>query len=259
MSKNQSKQPCPIWFLGDNHGNFAHVIEQFQAAREQGVTPHVVFLGDLECQQPLALELKEIIGDADVWYIPGNHDTDSMQAWEHLATGELASRNLHGQIRDVGGRSIAGLGGVFRSLVWAPPAAPNFDSYDDFRRKLKAKRPPRDWGLKETSKERLHLSTIFPDVVGSLGEKRANILVTHEAPGCHEYGWSEINALAEKMGVGYVLHGHQHQTRFYQTETAYQVIGVGFCGIVELSADGSVSIVLPGDFDGQAANEPPKQ
>ena len=61
-----------IFFCGDVHGNFEHVI--------QTVITHspaaIIFLGDLQCQRPLEMELEKILHKTDVWFIHGNHAED---------------------------------------------------------------------------------------------------------------------------------------------------------------------------------------
>jgi len=252
MSKHKKQQNVitqPLWLCGDTHGCFDHVVEHFLKARRDGVTPHLVFLGDMECAKAFDLELQEIRELADVWFIHGNHDTDTNQAWNALTSSAWAHKNLHGQVGGIGGWSVAGLGGVFRASIWAPPKPPVFASYQEFRRDLMARRPPRDWGLKETTKERLHLSTVFPDVLNDLKRHQARVLVSHEAPSCHPYGWSAIDDLARKMKVSHVFHGHLHETKAYPQQEEYQVMGVGFRGIVALEADGVLTVIRAGDYD----------
>lgn len=252
MSKHKKQQHVithPLWLCGDTHGCFDHVVEHFLNARRGGITPHLVFLGDMECAQAFDLELQEIREVADVWFIHGNHDTDTNQAWNALASSAWADKNLHGYVEEISGRLVAGLGGVFRSSIWAPPAPPVFASYQAFRRDLLTRRPPKDWGLKETTKERQHFSSIFPDVYSRLTTYRAQVLVTHEAPSCHTYGWQAIDHLAVRLGVSYVFHGHLHETRLYPRQGACQVVGVGYRGIVSLETDGSISVIRAGDYD----------
>ena len=127
-----------MWILGDCHGDFSHVVEHFTRAYESGRRPTLVFLGDLECSQLLEHELSEIrcYADDDVWFIPGNHDTDSNQSWNALKTSRWSGNNLHGKVKKVGDWQVAGLGGVFRSSIWSPPSEPKFDSYKAFRKDL---------------------------------------------------------------------------------------------------------------------------
>ena len=240
-----------IWLCGDVHGCMDSVIEAYTHAYECGRRPKaVIFLGDLECSQALEHELSEIrcYVDDDVWFIPGNHDTDSNQSWNSLAASRWSDNNLHGKVKKVGGWQVAGLGGVFRSSIWAPPEKPKFDSYKEFRKDLISRRPTREWGLSETTAERRHLSTIFPDSVQRLGKQRAQILVTHEAPSCHPFGWSAIDGLAKRMGVSYVFHGHHHETKIYPY-CDFQAVGVGYKAILELDGDGVISVIRPGDYD----------
>lgn len=241
-----------IWIVGDVHGSFDHLIEAFSHAHDQGRTPTLAFLGDLDCGQLLEKELSEIRGYTDdVWFIPGNHDTDSNLAWNALATSCWSENNLHGKVKKVGGWQVAGLGGVFRSSIWSPPSEPKFESYKAFRKDLISRRPPREWGLSETTAERRHLSTIFPDTVQQLGKQRAQVLVTHEAPGsCHEFGWSAIDQLARQMRVAYLFHGHLHETKIYPY-CGFQAVSVGFRSIVEIDGEGVISVVRPGDYDNE--------
>lgn len=68
----------PVLYCGDTHGQFRHVIK---AATELHASA-VILLGDMEPRRPLHVEL-EAIADR-VWFIPGNHDTDSDQNWIHV-------------------------------------------------------------------------------------------------------------------------------------------------------------------------------
>jgi Calcineurin-like phosphoesterase len=62
-----------IFFCGDVHGHFDHVIE---AVRQHGPAA-IVLLGDVQAQKPLEQELAPILEKTAVWFIHGNHDTDS--------------------------------------------------------------------------------------------------------------------------------------------------------------------------------------
>ena len=99
-----------IYFFGDTHGHFDHVLEIVSRDRPAAI----VFLGDLQAQRPLEVELESILGMTEVWFIHGNHDTDSDADYDHLFDSALADRNLHGRVAVVDGVRIAGLGGVFR-------------------------------------------------------------------------------------------------------------------------------------------------
>lgn len=214
-----------IYFLGDVHGNFEHVRKSALAERPDAV----VFLGDIEAQQPFELEIAPLLAAGiDVRWIHGNHDTDTKANWENLA-GTMPL-NIDGQVVEIAGARIAGLGGVFRSEIWYPdPGCPNdsdprYESYEQYCHVQDNKRPKRlrnkvalDGSMRHFEqlsganavmieqirygKELMHLSTIFWDIYEKLWEQRADILVTHEAPSCHRNGFSAIDELAQSMGV----------------------------------------------------------
>jgi predicted phosphodiesterase len=104
-----------IFFCGDVHGDFQHVIEEVQAHRPEAI----VLMGDLQARGPLEVELCAILVHTEVWFIHGNHDTDSESDHDHLFGSALAERNLHGRVATVAGVRIAGLGGIFREQVGA--------------------------------------------------------------------------------------------------------------------------------------------
>jgi hypothetical protein len=82
-----------IYLLGDVLGNFAQVQPAVQADKTgDGLPKTVIFLGDLQAQRPLEEEVKLLI-DAGiaVWFIHGNHDTDSREEWECLVTVSCAA------------------------------------------------------------------------------------------------------------------------------------------------------------------------
>lgn len=62
-----------LFFCGDTHGEFQHVIDAVKLHRPVAI----IFLGDLQAKRPLEVELEEIIDLTEVWFIHGNHDTDS--------------------------------------------------------------------------------------------------------------------------------------------------------------------------------------
>ena len=74
-----------IWFAGDTHGAFRHVVEHvLEAKRDDRLPQAIVFLGDLDCARPLHVELEEIAGLTEIFWIPGNHDSDDNAAWNNL-------------------------------------------------------------------------------------------------------------------------------------------------------------------------------
>lgn len=219
-----------IFFAGDCHGCFEHVVEACDAYRPEAL----ILLGDLEAPAPLDQVLAPILKVTDLWWIPGNHDTDSIASYDHLFGSALADRNLHSRVVEIEGVRIAGLGGVFREKVWAPPAEPLYKSGQDFVRRC---------GRGNRWREGLplrHRSTIFPDEYQRLARQRADVLITHEAPGTHRNGFPALGELAHRLGVRTMLHGHHHESYEAQLDGGIKVIGVGLRGIVAL--DGQVVV-----------------
>jgi hypothetical protein len=243
------------WFCGDTHGSFRHVVEHvLEAKRDDRLPQAIVFLGDLDCGQPLHVELEEIAGLTEVFWIPGNHDSDDNTAWNNLVCSDLAHGNLHCRIGQIGSSRVAGLGGVFRKKIWSPPEEPRFANYEAWRSDLIARRPPREWGLAETAEERRHRTSIFPECIAAFAQKRADILACHEAPECRVdgRGWGAIGDLARHMGVRYVFHGHHHDRPDYSisySTMGFETHAVGFRGITALSEEGRVTVIRPGDYD----------
>ena len=60
---------------------------------------------------PWRLSLDFILGMTEVWFIHGNHDTDSDANYDHLIGSALADRNLRGRVALVDGIRIACLDG----------------------------------------------------------------------------------------------------------------------------------------------------
>ena len=208
--QNQSKPK--LMFFGDPHGDLDSVIAAVEHFRPEAI----VLLGDIQARRPLHVELRPILDLTEIWFIHGNHDTDSDADYDNLWGSELATRNLHGRIVEIAGYRVAGLGGIFRSKIWDPrrpieEAA--FQSSDAMRRTMKREERWRD-GI-----SRKHRSSIFPaDYQQLLRSGPSDILVTHEAPAAHPHGWRVIDELAEKLGVQLVVHGHHHQSIDYLAE-----------------------------------------
>ncbi|MFC7518288.1 metallophosphoesterase [Herbaspirillum sp. GCM10030257] len=187
---------------GDPHRAFSHIVDSTLKNRPDAV----ILLGDMECLRPLHEELETILDRTEIWWIPGNHDTDKEYFYDNLFGSSLANRNLHGRVADVAGLRVAGLGGVFRRSIWMPtdPEGARYDSLEDYRAHCGKGNL---WRGGAPLKQR---SSIFPDQYKRLMTQRADILVTHEAPSYHEFGYAAITSLAENMGVRAAFHGHQH-------------------------------------------------
>ncbi|MDP9994000.1 putative phosphodiesterase [Variovorax boronicumulans] len=201
-----------LMFFGDPHGDLEPVI----AAVEHFQPEAIILLGYIQPRRPLHIALGPILSLTEVWFIHGNHDTDSDADYDNLWGSELAARNLHGRIVEIAGFKVAGLGGIFRSKIWDPrrpieEAA--FQSNDAMCRTMKCEELWRD-GI-----SRKHRSSIFPaDYQQLLRSGHSDILVTHEAPAAHQHGWRPIDELAEALGVQLVVHGHHHRCIDYVGE-----------------------------------------
>lgn len=245
-----------IWFCGDTHGSLEHIVEHVLVAHAAGQAPAaIILLGDIDAPRPLHLELKAIRSLTEIYWIPGNHDSDDNSAWNNLYASELADRNLHCKVAHLGSWRVAGLGGVFRRRIWSPPEPSAFPSYAAWRADLLDRRPPKDWGVAETADERRHKSSIFPECFATLESLGADILVSHEAPECRDdgRGWRAVGDLARALGVRLLFHGHHHDSPDYSTSFSlkgFEAYAVGFRGITVLDGEGRVTVIRPGDYDG---------
>ena len=243
-----------ILMFGDVHGDFRHVLPAVAQHRPKAI----ILLGDVEASKPQEQELEAVMKLTEVWWIPGNHDTDSVENWRNLFKSQLADRNLHGRVVEIAGLRVAGLGGVFRGEVWYPEtseAACHYESYEDYRKRsapgrIVTARHAREV-LKFTDvscmgksqhgtpvgKLLTHQSTIFYKDWFELYGQRADILVTHEAPGCHPHGFHVLTELARSLKVKFTFHGHHHDSLNYKEkfdELEFRAFGVGFRGITDM-------------------------
>jgi hypothetical protein len=145
----------------------------------------------------------------------------------------LTETNLHGRVVDIAGVQVAGLGGVFRHQVWYPKQGDEDATITTRAQMLKATPKQNQWrhGLPKK-----HATTIFPEDFVALPKNSASVLVCHEAPSCHRFGFAGIDALAERLGVGTIVHGHHHER--YETTLANgtRVLGVELGGLLYVPA-----------------------
>lgn len=230
-----------ILFFGDTHGGFAHCLSIVEKIRPQAI----IFLGDLQAPAPLHEVLADVMHLTDVWWIPGNHDTDSAEIYDNLFASRLADKNLHGRVANIAGRRVAGLGGVFRGRIWSPHQESwNFFSPEEFIQKGPQRLRFRE-GL--ALKQR---SSIFPETYMSLRIQQSDILVTHEAPSCNKFGFAVLDRLARQMGVKKLFHGHHHDTYDYSEHyplMGFETYAVGYRGVTNLAGE----IIRPGENDGE--------
>jgi calcineurin-like phosphoesterase family protein len=201
-----TKALSQIWFCGDVHDEFKWIVRALQnPANAKALPQWIVLLGD---QDLIDRSLKEALGPvwdasdgARVAFIHGNHDCDTEQRWAALMD-HGAAVSLDGRVVDMGGVLVAGLGGIFRSRVWYPQEGDE---------------KPTITSRKEASRMRIagakFQGCIYPDEYQALAHRRANILVTHEAPSCHPHGFMAIDRLARSLRVRAAFHGHHHDDR----------------------------------------------
>jgi predicted phosphodiesterase len=246
----------PVLYCGDPHGQFRHIVEAADHARASAV----VLLGDLEPERPLQLELAPLLErGVPVWFIHGNHDADSDELWTRVWGSELADRNVHGRVVQLpNGQRLAGLGGVFRETVWHPSSSAARQGAPAFRsRQEHARSTPRQDRWAE-GPHRKHWGTIYPQDVDHLANLRADVLVTHEAPGYHPHGFDLLDTLAQSMGVSVAVHGHHHDCidsadRWLQQ--CFRSFGVGLRGITAIDAVGNATVVRAGELDDQRSRQ----
>jgi len=213
-----------VVFFGDPHGNFSPVREILRRQRPA----HSIFLGDFDLERPLDIELADLTSaGSSVNFIHGNHDADRETWHDFVFESKLASRNLSGRVVELDGIRVAGLGGVFHADVWHPQNAGGIPKFNTRGEYLSA-HPRFLWrgGLPLR-----HRSTIFPEDFNVLAALEADVLVTHEAPSAHRYGHTEIDDLAEVLGVKTVVHGHLHQDYRATLSNGIRVIGLPKSGV----------------------------
>jgi predicted phosphodiesterase len=246
-----------IFMLGDVHGKFKHVERVVDEHRPTAI----ILLGDIEAEKPLHEILERVMGMTEVYWIPGNHDTDNQSNCDNLFGSTLIDRNLHGRVVEIAGLRVAGLGGVFRGEIWMPDPATapaHFESHEEYaaksepgrilaaqRRRATAAGKPE---IIATGKMLKHRSTIFYRDWFDLYGQQADILVTHEAPSCHQHGFSVIDDLARSMHVKFAFHGHHHKHLDYEAkwkELGFRAYGVGFRAVTDMYGE----IITVGEHD----------
>ncbi len=220
-----------IWFMGDVHGSFTHIGQALLAAN---IKPSwLVFLGDIDVHDmPFSqvLEpLRKSYPGIKIAFIHGNHDADTYDHWDNLHDAAAAVA-LHGQVLNLEGVKVAGLGGTFLDRVWMPPKPPLFHS-----KSAAMNRGPFQF-RDDQRPNPAYLGAIYPDDFDQLTGEQADILITHEAPGCHPYGFTKLDELARSLGVVRSFHGHTHDdlTGQYKTQwgaLGFEAIGVNYCCI----------------------------
>ncbi|MDO4627445.1 MAG: metallophosphoesterase [Pasteurellaceae bacterium] len=216
-----------ILFAGDPHGSYQHLYPFVQQQDDVAL----IILGDLQLTS--TAELDQLAQYCDIWFIHGNHDSKTVAAFESLWGSEWKNRNLHNRVVNIQGKRIAGLGGVFRGQIWMPPNKPLFLDPIHYCQYC-----PSD-NLWRGGLPLRHRTSIFPSDFEILADQQADILISHEAPKPHPTGFSQINQLAQTMGVKHIFHGHHHENFDYHAfpSLPYKITNVGFRSLCTLDGD----------------------
>lgn len=114
---------------------------------------------------------------------------------------------------EAGGLLIGGLGGVFKGSIWYPREGEDAEATWRTRSEyLKSLRPPERWKKGLPLRQR---DTIFPEDAEKVGKLSLDVLVCHEAPLPHRYGFGALNALAGLTGARLLVHGHHQRIKTY--------------------------------------------
>jgi len=212
-----------ILFAGDPHGDFRPLI----AAVHEYKPEAVVLLGDYDLDTPLETCLQEIIGLTQIWWIAGNHDFETPCKYRNLFHSALAANSLHLKVTEIAGLRIAGLGGIFLGRVWYPPQQPKWRGKQHFLHNQPV-------NIRHTAMSLKYKGAIWHDEFEALKRLKADILVTHEAPGSHRHGFDVIGELAAAMGVKNIFHGHLHENYIGTVKSNIRVVGVANRAVADL-------------------------
>ncbi len=212
-----------ILFAGDPHGNFKPLI----SAVLKYQPTDVILLGDYDLETPLDSCLQEIIELTKIWWIAGNHDFESPEKHNNLFNSALADKNLHLKVTEIAGLKVVGLGGIFLGRVWYPPQQPKWRGKEHYLNNQSLKIQQSELALK-------YKSAIWYDEFEALKSLKADVLVSHEAPGSHRHGFHVIGELAEAMGVQQIFHGHLHENYVSFIKKNIKVSGVANNSVANL-------------------------
>jgi predicted phosphodiesterase len=201
---------------GDPHGAWAPLRE----AVAERPPKAIVLLGDCELVGPLRMELAEIFRSGiAVLYLYGNHDKDSALSWDSLV-GDYPVGNLHARVVRVGELNVAGLAGVFKQRIWLPPAVPLFHTRAQLLRHMPHQHRWRG-GIPLRQRD-----GIFPEDFEILSRQHADILVCHEAPATHPFGFQVIDDLARRIHARLIVFGHHHTSTVGVTADGIRTVGL---------------------------------
>ncbi len=96
---------------------------------------------------------------------------------------------MHCRVQSLGGRSVGGLGGIFKGAVWYPRVGDEAPLIHSRAERLSALAHHRRWrkGLPLVARD-----AIYPEEYFDLAMHSADVLATHEAPTTHPYGFPAL-------------------------------------------------------------------
>ena len=212
-----------ILFAGDPHGNFKPIIKAVLENKPEAA----VLLGDYDLDAPLDHYLAEIADLTQIWWIAGNHDFETPAKYNNLFNSAFSHRDLHLKVTEIAGLKIVGLSGVFLGRVWYPPQQPKWLGKQHYLLNQSANIPHFKLSLK-------YKSAIWHDEFEALKNLKADILVSHEAPGSHRHGFRALGELAAVMGVKHIFHGHLHENYSCVIKNNIKVYGVADTAVTDL-------------------------
>lgn len=212
-----------ILFAGDPHGNFKPLISAVQTNKPEAI----VLLGDYDLEEPLENYLAEIADLTQVWWIAGNHDFETPSKYNNLFNSAFSHRNLHLKVTEIAGLRVAGLSGVFLGRVWYPPQQPKWLGKEQYL----LNQPPH---VQQAELSLKYKSAIWHDEFEAFKSLKADVLVTHEAPGSHRHGFRAISDLGAAMGVKQIFHGHLHENYAKIIKNKIKVCGVANTAVSDL-------------------------
>ncbi|ETX13534.1 hypothetical protein OCH239_09655 [Roseivivax halodurans JCM 10272] len=166
---------------------------------------------------------------AQLAFIVGNHDAGTDELWRLVE--DYDEFRIDGRVLEIDGIRTAGLGGVVRGRIWYGEGKPRVSTEAE----LIAATPRQErW---KGGIPKAHRTTLMPWTVEELRSQTTDLLVTHEAPLPHQYGFEFINRLAADMGAQLVVHGHHHRTYSDVTKDGISIQGVGLAHVWRLEIE----------------------
>ena len=209
-----------VIFCGDPHGEFRFLLDACARHRPEAA----VIVGDMMLGAPLREALAPLFGAGiAVHYVSGNWDFHS-EGWHDRLFLSHPTGDLHATCRTLGGLRVGGLGGVFLPDVWLPRSGgdePRFRSREAMLRAVPPRERWRGWLPLEGRQ------AIVPEDVEALARHRLDVLVCHEAPTTHRFGFAAIDDLARRTGAKLVVHGHHHRAYDAILRDGARVRGLG--------------------------------